>query len=62
MVQLPHVTNYLALQNFHDKDELKIGIEMRFREHAVNFYDNGMKKFVPRHNECMDNYGNCEDK
>lgn len=54
---------YLAWQNFHYDDEIKIETEMAtIRQQAVNFYDCEVQKVVPEISKCLDNDRNYVEK
>jgi len=46
---------------FYDDDEVQEEVMKSFKGQAVDFYDSGIQKLVPRLNKCLDNfyaYGN----
>ncbi|GFX09808.1 uncharacterized protein TNCV_654071 [Trichonephila clavipes] len=54
--------HHLGGKSFHDDDEIKDEVEMRFRQQAASFYDCGIQKLVHRLNKCLDNRGDHVEK
>ena len=57
-----YLKRHLAGQHFDDDDEIKNEVEIWFKQQAVDFYDTGIQKLVPRLNKCLDNGGNYVEK
>jgi len=52
----------LAGKKFDDDDEVQEEVMTWFKEQAVDFYDSGIQKLVPRLNKCLDNGGDYVEK
>ena len=51
-----------AAKNFNDDDEVQEEVMTWFKGQAVDFYDSGIQKLVPRLNKCLDNAGDYVEK
>ncbi|GFW34662.1 histone-lysine N-methyltransferase SETMAR [Trichonephila clavipes] len=54
--------HHIGGKSFHDDDEIKDEVEMRFRKQVATFYDCGIQKLVHRLNKCLDNWGDHVEK
>jgi len=57
-----HLKKHLAGKKFDDDDEKQEEIMTCFKGHAVDFYDSGIQKMVPRLNKSLDNAGDYVEK
>jgi len=57
-----HLKKYLAGKNFEDVDEVQEEVMTWFKGQAADFYDSGIKKQVPRLNNCLGNAGEYVEK
>jgi transposase len=48
----------LATQRFHTNEELVDGVKNWLHNLAAPFFDEGLKKLVPRYGKCLNVYGN----
>ena len=45
-----------------DDDEVQEEVMTWFKRQAVDFYDSGIQKLIPRLNKCLDNAGDYVEK
>ena len=57
-----HLKKHLAGKKFDDDDEVQEEVMTWFKGQAVDFYDSGTQKLVPRLNKCLDNAGDYVEK
>jgi len=56
-----YLKKHLAGKKLDDDDEVQ-EVMTWFKGLAVDFYDSGIQKLVPRLNKCLDNAGDCVEK
>jgi hypothetical protein len=52
----------VAVQKFHEDEEVKNEVTARLRAQAAEFYDIGIQNLVPRLNKCLDKGGDYIEK
>jgi histone-lysine N-methyltransferase SETMAR len=57
-----HLKKHLAGQKFHEDEVVKNEVTTWLRAQAVEFYDIGIQKLVPRLNKCLDKGGDYVEK
>ena len=57
-----HLKKHLAGKKFDDDDEVQEEVMTWFKGQAVDFYDSGIQKLVPRLNKCLENAGDYVEK
>jgi hypothetical protein len=57
-----HLKKHLAGKKFNNNVEVQEVVMTCFKGLAVDFYDSGIQRLVPRLNKCLDNAGDCVDK
>jgi hypothetical protein len=53
---------FTTLLNPSNDDEVQEEVMTWFKVQAVDFYDSGIQKLVPRLNKCLGNTGDCVEK
>jgi len=56
-----HLKKWLVSQSFED-DRLKTSITTWFKSLVADFFDNGIRKLVPRYQKCVEVRGDCVEK
>jgi len=56
-----HLNKHLSGKKFDDDDEVQEEV-MTFKGQAVDYYDSGIQKLVPRLNKCLENAGDYVEK
>jgi len=58
-----HLKKHLAGKKFDDDDDdVQEEVMAWFKGQAVDFYNSGIQKLVPRLNKCLDNAGDYVEK
>lgn len=57
-----HLKNFLASQKFTNDDDLKTAVEGWLNKQAATFFEEGIKKLVPRYEKCKNSGGDYVEK
>jgi hypothetical protein len=57
-----HLKNHLASEKFYEDEEVKNEVTTWLPAQAVEFYNIGIQKLVPRLNKCLDRDGDYVEK
>jgi len=50
-----HLKKFLGGKRFDDDSDLKVAVQKWLTSQAVAFYEEGVQKFVPRYDKCLNN-------